>query len=790
MLRKLPKKQGHVDELNQTFEELIQNRFAQPVPPDEKVNESDEQVYYLQTFPVIKPERESTKITLVQDASSKDPKTGKSLNDLLYQGPCLLNDFVKILIKFRLHRYAFTCDISKMFLRIKLKKGTNALRFLWRNCNEKEKETIYRMMVLTFGLNSSPFQSAWVMKKHAEMFKKGFELAYEAVQKRMYVDDIVSGQQTVSLAMKEARQILDLLKLANMQACKWHTNNEEVLKLIPEELKSEKTEVKVLGIQWDTKTDEITFKFVPQMVKTEVETKRTFLQQMAMLFDPLGFLQPFILKAKKLFQITWEMNLTWDSPLPERIKEPWIHWKNQIPLLEEVKMKRCLLDEKKKPIKDFTILAFGDASETAFGCCVYLMTTYEDDTVSTALIFAKSRVNPIGGKNGKKLTIVRLELLAALCTSRAADFTSKALDVKNIICFTDSMITLGRIRRGHEKYKIWVGRRLEEISSLTEKDQWRFCPGNQNPSDLASRGCDAQELIDAKQWWNGPDFILTPKEVWPQEEIQQLQESQKKEDEEEQKKDQMILVVTNNEHPIIKLAHQVSAWNKFERIVCYVRRFITKKQERLKGPILIPELRRTEEMLWKISQENQFGKEKRDLENGLSVNKDSKLSELNVFLDDKQIMRSKTRLLFSTELTHDEKNPIILPNECPIIEKYILNLHQINGHASANYLLSMVRNHFKLLKSKREIKRIINKCLTKRCTKPLQLGQQMGPLPVQRMDNLECFAHCSTDLFGPMWVKHICNPHSAMVIIHEVVSRNAEHYLYALSPVVYATKDT
>ena len=750
------RKQNHEKELNETFNELIQNGFAEEVPKEEKVDEKMEQVYYLQTFPVIKPERDSTKIRLVQNASAKDPQSGKSLNDLLYQGPCLLNDFVKILIGFRHNRYAFTCDISKMFLRVKLKRGMNALRFLWRNCNTEKKEIIYRMIVLAFGLNSSPFQAAWVTRRHAKMFKKEFELAYEAVNNKMYVDDVASGQMTIEVAKTEAKQILDLLALAGMTAAKWHTNEKEVLELIPEELKSPMNEVKVLGVQWNTDSDEITFDFVPQMVPTEIETKRTFLQQTAMLFDPLGILSPFILKAKLLFQTTWQANLKWDDHLPEVINEPWKKWKSQIPFLQEMKMKRCLVETNNKQIKKSTILAFGDASENAYGCCVYLLTLYEDVSMSCSLIFAKSRVAPIAEKKEGKLTIVRLELLAALITARASVYAGQALNVSNIICFTDSMITLGRIRKGHSNYKIWVARRLEEIDRLVKQENWRFCPGKLNPSDLASRGCDAKELLESIHWWKGPEFVTTPEKDWPKEDTKSLEENQQKEEQIEQKKDQIVLATTQTINPIFELVKRVSNWDKFQRIVCYVRRFGTKTQRKNKGNISIQELKETRSLLWKISQENQFQKEKRDLKTCQSVNKDSKLSEMNVFLDENELLRSKTRLILSEELTYDEKNPVILPSGCPIIEKFILNLHVNLGHASANYLLSVMREHFKILKSKREIKRIINTCLTKRCTKAQPLGQQMGPLPTQRMDQLECFAHCSTDLFGPMYVKHTC----------------------------------
>ena len=91
---------------------------------------------------------------------------------LIFFFSCFLNEFVKILIQFRLHKYAFTCDISKMFLIIRLTKGTYAMRFLWRDCNEEEEEKIYRMLVLAFDLNSSPYQAPWVTRRHAERLKK------------------------------------------------------------------------------------------------------------------------------------------------------------------------------------------------------------------------------------------------------------------------------------------------------------------------------------------------------------------------------------------------------------------------------------------------------------------------------------------------------------------------------------------------------------------------------------------------------------------------------------------
>jgi len=50
---------------------------------------------------------------------------------------------------------------------------------------------------------------------------------------------------------------------------------------------------------------------------------------------------------------------------------------------------------------------------------------------------------------------------------------------------------------------------------LTNKDVWRFCPGTENPADIASRSCSGQEFIDYDLWWNGSDFLKNSSEYWP-----------------------------------------------------------------------------------------------------------------------------------------------------------------------------------------------------------------------------------------------------------------------------------
>ncbi len=91
---------------------------------------------------------------------------------------------------------------------------------------------------------------------------------------------------------------------------KWVTNNCEVLASIPEhhraktvkELDLDKEKLKeqtavepALGIQWNTHSDTFSFKVT---VKSQPATRRGILSAVSSVYDPLGFLSPFILKAK------------------------------------------------------------------------------------------------------------------------------------------------------------------------------------------------------------------------------------------------------------------------------------------------------------------------------------------------------------------------------------------------------------------------------------------------------------------------------------------------------------
>ena len=69
---------------------------------------------------------------------------------------------------------------------------------------------------------------------------------------------------------------------------------------------NEREPLKALGMSWNTEDDVFFFDLSNKILNSDnPETKRSLLSLASKVFDPLGLLAPFIVRAKILFQELW-----------------------------------------------------------------------------------------------------------------------------------------------------------------------------------------------------------------------------------------------------------------------------------------------------------------------------------------------------------------------------------------------------------------------------------------------------------------------------------------------------
>ncbi|XP_066583634.1 uncharacterized protein [Prorops nasuta] len=335
------------------------------------VKNEEEEGYYMPHHAVTKNSSHTTKIRIVFDASAKNIK-GVSLNDVLMVGPTIQDKLISHLTRFRMYNFIITADIEKMYRQVLVHKEDRKFqRILWR---QDGKIKTFELNTLTFGISSSPFLAIRTLERLADDEKETFPRAAEILRTHLYVDDLLTGGNTIEEVRQIRDELIALLARGGFVIRQWAANDERIIKDLPTEaihtnfiLNMDKT-LKTLGISWNATDDKICY--TPYCIQTvKSRTKRCILSEIAKIFDPIGLLGPVILYLKRLMQKIWQQGLAWDESLPQAIHSEWLSFVAQWESMGRIFFDRKLLILNHQIIQ---LHGFSDASTNGYGACIYV----------------------------------------------------------------------------------------------------------------------------------------------------------------------------------------------------------------------------------------------------------------------------------------------------------------------------------------------------------------------------------------------------------------------------------
>ncbi|GFV58184.1 integrase_H2C2 domain-containing protein [Trichonephila clavipes] len=197
-----------------------------------------------------------------------------------------------------------------------------------------------------------------------------FPLAAPVLLSDCYMDDILSGSESIEEVIELQHQLIEMFKTAGMQLHKW-CEIPEITSNLQEYAFLESEETKALGMIWNPKLDCFLFRIEQQ--RPTSFTKRMVLSTIARIFDPLGLLGPIITWAKIFMQRLWLLELGWSDELPFKEQKEWRRFIDSLKAVNNISIDRCIVIHTAESLE---LHAFSDASEKAYGSSPFISSLY------------------------------------------------------------------------------------------------------------------------------------------------------------------------------------------------------------------------------------------------------------------------------------------------------------------------------------------------------------------------------------------------------------------------------
>ena len=275
-----------------------------------------------------------------------------------------------------------------------------------------------------------------------------------------------------------------------MNLRQWFTNSPELTTIIDKmRTGSERHHAGLLGMMWNPKEDTLQFPRNAIVIPPDVKfTKRQVLSSASSTFDPIGLISPVLVPAKKFISSLWDKGFDWDEILPDELQQQYNQIAKEIEAASTFVTSRYLDFDKALPVE---MHIFCDACPTtAAGCCVFFAQNQK-------VRFIGSKVKLSSSKHAR--TVPHWELIAMVMGARLGrirEIFNKDFPFISSYYWTDSTICLHWLY-STKQLPVFTRNRTTEILRLTDLSSWSHVSSANNPADILSRGCSADELLQS-----------------------------------------------------------------------------------------------------------------------------------------------------------------------------------------------------------------------------------------------------------------------------------------------------
>ena len=175
----------------------------------------------------------------------------------------------------------------------------------------------------------------------------------------------------------------------------------------------------VLGLKWNHASDTLVVSRGTTPDTNRTVTQRIVLSLVSAVYDPIGLVAPYTVKARLLLKDIWRLSgQKWDDILPDDIVTKLLDCSSELGTLGELKILRCYFQLK---VECLELHMFG--ATYVWGILRGKVTSGDDSSTEIAFVFGKARVAPTKA-------IPKLELQAALLSARLRNEVQRTLTLQ------------------------------------------------------------------------------------------------------------------------------------------------------------------------------------------------------------------------------------------------------------------------------------------------------------------------------------------------------------------------